>query len=374
MSQILIDCPRCSESTHVDMDQSLTGQRCERCGSFLYSADTGVKVDVDKRRVRRKQWHSITGTEASRMQGETVDTTDAYQRRGWQAWYIPTFLAGVLAMIAVIAYLVKRQGAESKRSKSAEQDVVLQTSLQKAQEDKKTLVPATAKAEAPTLTKEWTKQVREVSEKFLRSGSAAEILPLVRNSDKFAKSIEAYGSVAGNLPIAKNGVMDIIYSPEEIEGKVGTLAMLFFENNQQHVQGLVLADTPEGILVDWPSFSGEGEMSIKDFLAQKPTQPTLLRVAARVDDYYNFEYQDRDLVHCIRLTDYPETVYFYGYVLRTSPLINKVKHLPTQDHSAAEDLQTKPQPLTIKARFHEGTRSENQVEITDIMGNGWFVR
>jgi type II secretory pathway pseudopilin PulG len=372
MSQIKIDCPRCDQPTNVDMDQRLTGQRCEHCGSFLYTADTGVKVDVQSRKVRRKHWHSITGTAARDLENETIDTTDAFQRRGWQAWYVPTFIVALVAMIAMITFLVRRQRAESRLEQDTEATSGLQTSLQKAERDTKNLVPAQVKDTTPP--PEWAKQARDISSQFLRATTAAEILPLVRNQASFVKQIEAYASKPGNLPIAKAGVLDIVYAPEEA-GKTGTLAMLFFENNEQHVQGLVLADTPEGLLVDWPSFSGEGDMSIAEFLEKKPTEPTLLRVAARLDDYYNFEYQNRDLVTCVRLTDYPETVYFYGYVLRSMPqLKSRIEHLPTQNHGSAEDLQTKPQPLTIKARFHAGTRSENQVEITEIIGNGWFVR
>jgi hypothetical protein len=372
MSQIKIDCPRCEQSTHVDMDQRLSGQRCEHCGSFLYSVDTGVQLDVESRKGRRKRWHSITGTAARDLESETIDTTDAFQRRGWQSWYIPTFIVGVVAMIGIITFLVRRQRQESRLTQDIEVSSGLQTSLQKAESDTKNLVPA--KIADTTPPPEWGKTARDISSQFLRATTAAEILPLVRNRDAYAKKIEAYASKPGNLPIAKAGVLDIIYAPEE-EGKTGTLAMLFFENNEQHVQGLVLADTPDGLLVDWPSFSGEGDMTIAEFLKNKPTEPVLLRVAARLDDYYNFEYQDRNLVTCLRLTDYPETIYFYGYVLRSVPqLKHRIEHLPTQDHSATEDLQSKPQPLTIKARFHAGTRSENQVEITEIMGNGWFVR
>jgi hypothetical protein len=312
------------------------------------------------------------GTAAHNAIGETIDTTDAFQRKGWQNWYIPTFLGALIAMVSVIAYLVHRQTLERAAKQSDGSNMVVQTSLQKAKDEKSTLVPTNI-VTVPEPSKEWGAKVRVVSDDFLRATTAAELLTLIRNPKEYTAKIESYAAVEGHLPIGKKGVLDIIYAPEE-DGQRGTLAMLFFENNEQHVQGLVLADTPEGLLVDWPSFSGEGDMSIKDFLAQKPEEPTLLRVAARLDDYYNFEFQDREQVTCLRLTDFPETCYFYGYVITTSPLIKKTTHLPTQDHNAAEDMQTKPQPLTIRARFHAGTQSPNQVEILDIVGDGWFVR
>ncbi len=327
-----------------------------------------MKLDVEDRKIRRKQWRSITTTAAHALEGETVDTTDAFQRRGWQAWYAPTFLAALLAMVGVIGYLVKRQHMAGA---AADPNMVLQTSLQKT--GKEILTPISGTVVEPP-SKEWGEKARQVSEDFLKATTLEAILPLVRNPTQFKAEIQTFASQPGHLPIGPNGVMNIVYAPEETAGKTGTLAMLFFENNQQTLQGLVLAETPEGLLVDWPSYSGMGEMTIQEFLTKKPTEPTLLRVAARLDDYYNFEFADRNLVTCLRLTDYPETIYCFGYVVHETGMKNKVKHLPTQDHNVPDSLQTKPQPLTIKARFHSGTQSENQVEITEVLGNGWFVR
>jgi hypothetical protein len=372
MSQIIITCPRCTESTHVDMDHRLTGQRCEHCGSFLYSADTGVKLDVEERRGRRKQWHSLTSTEAQALEGETVDTTDAFQRRGWQTWYIPTFLAGVLVMIIIIINVVKNHTAQSRlKQMPNEPDQVLQTSLQKSSALQNSLQDAPA-VEEESLDPAWVKRVQEVGSSFLRATSAEAIMALVRHPAVVGPQVEAFAK-QGRLPIAPKGALRYTYSASE-DGKLGTLAMLLFENKMDQVQGLVIADGPEGLLVDWPSFSGDGDMTLKDFLAKKPTEPTILRVAARRDDYYNFEYQDRTFVSCLRLTDYPETLCFYGYVLKSSPLYTKISALPMQDHEISQDLQDRAQPLTIKARFHVGTKSENQAEITEIIGNGWFVR
>ena len=372
MSQIIIECPRCAEVTHVAMDQSLTSQRCEHCGQFLYGAETGVKAEPELRRRRKKHWRSITGTAANELKTATVDDSDVFQRKGWQRWFLPMSGVALALVVGVIWWLTNR--ARNERGLNKEPDVVMQTSLQKKASENKKDLPSTGVAPPTSVAPDpaWAAKAHDVSEKFLKATTADEILPLVRNRESFEKSIQKFAAKEGNLPIAKDGVMDILYAPEE-NGKSGTLAMLFFQNREDRVQGLVLSETAEGLKVDWPSFSGEGEMSIKDFLLTKPTDPILLRVAARRDDYFNFEFDNKDLLTCLRLTDYPETQYFYGYVPKGSPLEKKILNLAKYDHSLSADLQEKPQPLTIKARFHLGSKSPNQVEVLEIIGNGWYV-
>jgi hypothetical protein len=370
MSQIIIDCPRCDEETHVDMSQNLTSQRCEKCGLFLYGADTGIKPEPEKRRKRKKRWRSLTSTTASETKQENVDTTDAFQRRGWQVWYLPMVGIGLLLVVGLIWWLVQR--ARKERGLDKDPEMVLQTSLQKSPAITPAMAPASGEATSQAPDAAWAKQAHEISSKFLKATTAAELLTLVRNVASVEPSIQAYAAKPDALPISPAGSMDILYAPEE-NGRAGTLAMLFFQNKQDRLQGLVLSETPEGLKVDWPSFSGEGDLTVEEFLAKKPTEPTLLRVAARLDDYYNFKYQDRDLYACVRLSDYPETKVFYGYISKATPLEQRIAHLPTQNHSISEDLQTKPQPLTIRARFPLGSESPNQVEILEIIGNGWYV-
>lgn len=369
MSEILISCPRCDEQTHVAMDQSLTSQRCEKCGLFLYGADTGIKPDPVQRRRRKKKWSSLVSTSASEGKTGDIDTNETYRRSGWQLSYTIMAATTLALVVGLIWWLVSR--ANKEKGINREPDLVLQTSLQKQAEAPKPV------EDAPKFTPNvpdaaWATKARTISEQFLKATTVDEILPLVRHSADVEPSIRAFAAKAGNLPIAKNGVMDLLYAPEE-NGRSGNLAMLFFQNNENRFQGLVLAETPEGMKVDWPSYSGEGEMTVEKFLELKPTEPVLLRVASRKDDYYNFDFADASQFVCLRLTEFPQKNFFYGYVSTGSALAPKVAHLPSQDHDKTEELQTKPQPLTIKARFRPGSASPNQVEIIDILGNGWFV-
>ena len=370
MSHIIIDCPHCSEETRVAMDQNLTQQQCEKCGQYLYGADTAVRAGIASRgKERSKRLRNATTTAAEELRGQTVDDTDAFQRRGIQRWYFPMAVIALTLVVGLIWWLVSR--AKKELGVDKEPELVLQKSLQKDPTPQVPPSPTKGAVAAGAPSEAWATTAHEISEKFLKATTVEEILPLVRNLPAHEKSIRAFAA-GGNLPIAKAGAMDILYAPQD-GATAGTLAMLFFQNRLDKMQGLVLAETSTGLKVDWPSFSGEGEMSMKEFLATRPTEPVLLRVAGRKDDYFSFDFDNREQYSCLRLTDYPETMTLFGYIPKGSPMEKKVAHLATQNNAVPEDQQIKPQPLTVRVRFHLGSKSPNQVEILEILGNGWYV-
>ncbi len=364
MAEVTITCPRCSESTLVDMEESISLQRCDHCGMFLYGADTGVKPDRVRRRRRRKGWRSLTRTVAGKERLQSVDPDETiYRRKGIPRWFFPTVLGCLLLVVWIVWYRVRTANQES--SKHGE-DLVLQTSLQNVPKDN----PLGAEVKpVEEVDPGWAAAVRKVAVKFLAATTVEEMLPLTRNAAvQGPKMQKAYGK--GTLPLGPGGVLDLLYAPE-MPGQ--QIAMLFFRNRQETLQGIVVVDTGKEILVDWPSVSGCGDMAIPEFLDKKPTAPTLIFVVARRDDYYNFQFADRKAYQSLRLTTFPENEVFYGYVQRDSPLFDKVKSLPEQGYNVAPEEQPKGQPLAVKASFPQQATSEKQVEIVEILGNGWFI-
>ncbi len=376
MSQeISIPCPRCNASTKVTLNMAVSAQRCMKCGNFLYSADTGT-VPVERRRGKRRHWRSLSNTAALEHEMASLDPDFEGPRR--KSYWLPlTALAACCILVGIVYQVIDRERTQSRASQATTNVVsgVLQTSLQgkSKQATQKRLPLGDFSLTAQEIDPVWAKLTTEAAVKFLSTVQIQDVLELVRDRPKYEAEIRAQLSETGKLPLSTAGIGELLYSvPEEAGGK--PLGLLFFQNRQDRSQGLVLCETPEGVKIDWPSLSGSGEMSVEEFLQKKPTKPTLLRVAARRTDYLNFEFSDAKELQPLRLTEFPERNVLYGYVSVKSPFIEKARRLPMHDSQVLPEQLPPPSPLTIRAQFRPGSKSTNQVDIVEVLGNGWFVR
>ena len=131
-------------------------------------------------------------------------------------------------------------------------------------------------------------------------------------------------------------------------------------------QRLVIAmqRTPAGIRVDWESFTGQGEMSWDDFLAQRPSTPVLMRVSLQPEDYYNRDFPNSATHACFRLASRGDTHLLYGYVPRGQLVHTQL----------VARTRINPRSLpTVRLRFLPDATSQDQVEITELVADGWLV-
>jgi hypothetical protein len=378
-NNIKITCSKCNEVGKVSLS-NVSSQRCENCGNFYFGADTGVPV-VTRKRQRKRTWRSIFTTQASEDAQRAVDPDSPVheENRMSIAWMPIMLLLAIGLTIGLTYYFIDLEKKRSNRVSTLEpDDLVEQTSLQgkvisaaKAMNDKRLSMGDFAPL-VQEIDPVWAGKVAAVAQQFLSSTNIDEVLKLVRNAPQFEKQIREELTLTGRLPISKEGIDDLLYTPNDDIEK-SPLALLFFRNREETTQGIVLTDTPQGILVDWPSLSGCGEMSVEEFLTKRPTEPTIIRVAARKIDYYNFEFLDKDTFQSLRMTEYPEKTVIYGYAKKKAPYFKKVAPLGVHDSAIPEFELPKPRPLTIKANFRKDSKSPNQVEIIDVLGNGWYV-
>lgn len=372
MSLIPIPCPHCAQVTRVDMERSLTSQACDKCGQFIYSADIGQKPDTELRKHRRKRWHSLSSTVMSELEAEDVDSTDAFRRKRLQVWHVPMFMVMVILAVAVIFYLIRR--ARIERGLDKDPDLVVQTSLQHQGStlNKGAILSLAENASEIAPDEKWAEDAHELATNFLAAESSEELIPLVRNPQLVGPNLTAFAKGAGNLPIAKYAEIIILYVVDQAQ-PLGELAMLFFNDQHGRLKNVFIVKTAEGLKVDWQSYSGESEMGLQEFLEQRPTEPVLLRVMAHRDDYYNYDFQERNLITCLRLVNWEETITFYGYISLHGPSESFLRLIPPYLHELEYVVRPKPRPISVKARFLLGSQSPNQVEITEIVGQGWYV-
>ena len=131
---------------------------------------------------------------------------------------------------------------------------------------------------------------------------------------------------------------------------------------------VIIEETTDGqILVDWESSVRYSDFTWRDFLAQRPVQPTLMRVLAsrppgnRNDTYAAIE--TGMAVLTLRHPTEPGTLNasYNPHDPRMSPLLNQL-----------EEGQWQEVPVTLRLSFPPKAAETNAVLITSIEGRGWL--
>lgn len=97
------------------------------------------------------------------------------------------------------------------------------------------------------------------------------------------------------------------------------------ENNQWENATYYLKKTPAGYKIDWESSSGYNKIKPAEFKVSKPTNPVRVRVLARLDDYYNYEFlNSRNVAYSVNMVDIDQQHYGHGYIQKNSSVGKKI--------------------------------------------------
>ena len=128
---------------------------------------------------------------------------------------------------------------------------------------------------------------------------------------------------------------------------------------------VVLAWENELILVDWESFVGYSEITLKDFILKKPKESRLFRLNANSDNYFNFQFTENEY-RCLYLRNSEDTEAVYGYIRRGNDVDNQLSRII----ESGETIKF----LTLKLRYPEKLGGKNQVIIDEIVTPGWLIK
>lgn len=128
---------------------------------------------------------------------------------------------------------------------------------------------------------------------------------------------------------------------------------------------ILVEDAESGLLVDWESFICYNPVTPEEFLENKPTKAAALRVYAKLDNFFAYEFAREEEYYCFRLEFRDSDVYLFGYVKRGSTVEQKIRDLfgPSGFNSR--------KPLILSLSFPEGGRGERSVLIEDVVSSLW---
>lgn len=128
---------------------------------------------------------------------------------------------------------------------------------------------------------------------------------------------------------------------------------------------ILVEDAESGLSVDWESFICYNPVTPEEFLENKPTEAVALRVYAKLDNFFAYEFAREEEYYCFRLEFRDSDVFLFGYVKRGSTVEQKIRDLfgPSGFNSR--------KPLILSLSFPEGGRGERSVLIEDVVSSLW---
>lgn len=206
-----------------------------------------------------------------------------------------------------------------------------------------------------------TSEPRLVLEKFLAAKSVEDRMKLVANASVLEEPVRHY--------YEKHPVGAIPY--EEIEYGLKsqdsfTEFRVVLKDGTKRFAAVV--STPEGPMVDWPSFVALGDLDWEQMRHSRPTTPVLMRVLAAPAVHFTGHFSDADALRCVQMVPAgnPSAAPVYGYLPRGNDLDRQIDyHL----RSSGGELAA----LTVKICYSHESSGTDQAWITELVVSGWVT-
>lgn len=204
-------------------------------------------------------------------------------------------------------------------------------------------------------------QMEAAAKGFLDAPTVEEALKWIYRADELRPKVEAWYAAQPYKAAGFKGMIEDMDTVVLASGEVTVMGMAI-RTGDFEMRQLPVAKTPEGYRVDWESWVAWSEMSWEDFQTQKPTEPKIFRVISSPAIYYNFEFKDESKWVSFRLESLDGEKTLYGYTTGGSDVAARLRPLDGVGH----------RKVTLKLRFPENSRTDNQVLIEEIVGENWL--
>ncbi|HEX2750358.1 MAG TPA: hypothetical protein VHM91_20295 [Verrucomicrobiales bacterium] len=232
-----------------------------------------------------------------------------------------------------------------------------------------TLEPGGPKLETRSIV-EYGAALRETVTRFVSAPTLDEMLKHVRDRARVEPKIRAFYHKDNPWhPIEIRNTFDPAESVK-VDGNFITFQLSLANYDEVPIG---LERKGDAFLVDWECFTAYGDLTWDELQSRRPQQPVLMRAVIEHSvntDYFNGAFTEAKY-HCYLVRDLKSRHLISGYCLKDSPLDTVIrKHLV---------LQPPPSSMysgfaVIRLRFPENISSNNQVEITEFLQNGWIFR
>ncbi len=214
----------------------------------------------------------------------------------------------------------------------------------------------------PVLEQDTYLEAMAVLKGYFKATTVEELLPYVRDRERTEPLIREYYKTRPLTPV------EIVQLPPRsdliaFETFMGGLA----DTKGGNTTSFLIEHTDKGYKCDWESMIGYCEVPWEKLAEVRPTKPTLMRVKATQENYYNYDYTDTTIWRCFKLDSDDGEHYLYGYAKR--------------DRGSLMENRTRLEPhpaCMVRIRYSEAAAASGkhleQVEITEYVGDGWLLK
>lgn len=382
-----LKCPHCESPVEIQMTAVTRSRPCPVC-------EKSIMLQVAGRESRTKRKALLVGTtsptvmmdnpeisfEPKQLPGNAFERMCADPQIQWMRRLFFGSIVAVAALIA-IASVLQWTGVWTKGSVNAavvvdrreEAGLVKEAVPPKlaigvpVKVAKKVAVAAHIKKLSFTSTQKkdeslaLTSEPRLVLEKFLAANSIEERMKLVANASVLEEPVRHYYEKhpAGSIPYE-----EIEYGLKSQESFTEFRVVL--KDGTKRFAAVV--STPEGPMVDWPSFVALGDLDWEQMKQSRPTTPVLMRVLAAPAVHFAGHFSDADALRCVQMVPAgnPSAAPVYGYLPRGNDLDRQIDyHL----RSSGGELAA----LTVKLCYSHESSGNDQAWITELVVSGWVT-
>ncbi|MEM8953281.1 MAG: hypothetical protein AAGD22_03930 [Verrucomicrobiota bacterium] len=211
----------------------------------------------------------------------------------------------------------------------------------------------------------FTPQMRSVVETFSTATSIDDLLKICRDPERVAPLIHDHYSRNSFQPMTiKEFALGDSLVIEQDQDSGREFVYVGYETSDFNSKVVCLEIVDGQFKLDWESAVGYCEMSWDDFKQTRPPDPTLFRIVAMANDYYNYEFDDAETWAGYSILDGQGNPQLYGFVRRDSAEYEGILTALNETQSAW---------LVVRLKFPENAQSNSCVEITDVVHDRWVL-
>lgn len=322
--------------------------------------------ELEAREARHREKRKVFNAPGDRAESVDWETSEAKGKEKGLSLY----LVGGVAMAAVlmaalgIYYIQNAPQGDRSNSKRVVGDAAANAALQESLEIPTTTgnVDDQAIVESVNAFEKFDLIAIEKSVRtFLESDSVEERVKWVREPERVKPLMEKY--YAGGK-IEPEGFDSLNRTNISYRGRFLTTLVRTGDYLGYHIAIVREGEGEDArYLVDWESWAGYSEYSPEEARERKPTEPFLMRVVLRRENYFNFDFSDDKMWNGYRMGFRISDESFLAYTAKGSPADKLLDRL-RQDAGSS--------PYTVRVRYPENARMDDQVEIVEVVSAGWI--
>ncbi|MDB4438215.1 hypothetical protein N9195_01350 [bacterium] len=321
------------------------------------------KHEASRRKGRRRQY---VGEEAERVEWEDQVHDSRSNEVSWKVVVSIVMSAMVLLALGIFYYQRSASNSTLGSNEPAIDREKLDALLDQIEEAERNTKKNEEGDAAVKIVDDYKKfdsdKLEEAIKRFVSAESPEELKQYVREPERVGPLLDRYYEKVEYEALGFESVnkLQVSYLGELITTVVTTADFL---SSPIAVERIVDGED-EIYKVDWESWIGYCDYTPEEMREKRPSKPFEIRVVVEPASYYNYVFVDDQKWRSLGLEIKGSVYSFLGYVERDSEQDKSLRVLMKNARGV---------PCLLKVAYPPGSRAKDQVEILEVVTEGWVI-